>query len=102
MERERRSWYSEAALDLSDRESLAAGLHKQPENLQARGIAQFGEATGGCVEVHGGNLAHDPTAYNYKTGCIEIIRTHPRRMPIGSRPPCARSSGPWGCARLHS
>ena len=73
MERKRRGWYSEATLDFADRKSLTAGLHKQPENLQARGVAQLGQALGGGVEVHGWHIAFVSAECNHKTGSIEII-----------------------------
>jgi hypothetical protein len=39
MEREGRSWNSEMPLDFANAKPFVTGLHKQPEDLQACGIA---------------------------------------------------------------
>ena len=73
MERERRGWYSEMSLDFADGEPLTACLYKQPEDLEACSVAQFGQAFGGGVEVHRLHITFEQQDCNHKTGFTVVI-----------------------------
>ncbi len=70
MEGKGRCWYSQARLQFTDCQALAASLYQEPHDLESNGIAKFGETVSSSFDVHAPHIAHREGDYNYKTGFI--------------------------------
>ena len=52
VERQSRRRHAEMGLQFANRETFAACLDKQADNLKAGGVAQLGQASGSGVDIH--------------------------------------------------